>query len=56
MKETKIVAQLEKIAEPEVHHMVIFGRKLYITDGNKILEMELPRETIWQKIWSLIKF
>ncbi len=53
---TKIIAQLEKTAESEVHNMVVVDHKIYITDGNKILEMEVPRETIWQKIWSLIKF
>lgn len=54
--EFKLVAELENTANPETHSMVAVGRRVYIIDGNKIVEFEVPRETVWQKLWSLIKF
>lgn len=53
---------MEKIAdlkttEPEgVRHMCIVDHSLYITDGNGLYKMDIPVETLWQKIGKFLGF
>lgn len=53
-KNVTLVAELDKESEPETHSMVIYGNSLYVIDGKKLLKMELPVETLWQKIGKFL--
>lgn len=54
--EFQLVAELEQKEDDARHPMVVYGNSLFVVDGNKIVKMELPVETIWKKIWKLVGF
>lgn len=41
-------------AEKKVHAMVTIDHTLYILDGDELLKMEVPYETLWQKIGKFL--
>jgi hypothetical protein len=46
----EIVAELKETAPVESHAMVVIDHTIYIIDGNKLLKMDMPYETVWRKI------
>lgn len=46
----EIVAELTETAPVESHAMVVVDHTLYVIDGNKLLKMYMPYETVWTKI------
>lgn len=52
----EVIATLQNTAPEESHAMVCVDHTIYVVDGNRILKIEIPRETIWKKIWSYLRF
>jgi len=50
----EIVAELTNTAPTESHAMVVIDHTIYVIDGNKILKMKIPYETLWQKIGKFL--
>jgi len=52
----ELVQEFENEQPSGQHPMVVIDHTIYVIDGKRLLKMEVPRESIWQKIWKLIRF